>query len=208
MDIHKEEDLRFLSGRSSQDGANLISGSSTASASFQADNARGEPLALEEGEGGKSGRRRSVTFAEAPVMEGSGHSEQRKSPGLRKGFFGKPKLVLKRTSSVSDDSSGTVDKLLPGEERPCNPTEFRQAQSRLVEAQDEAFSGHVVERAVDPTTMPLLKTRSNPCATGQGRETGQAKVLPDEGKDPQPKVSRFKQQRQNAEDSVTLHDAE
>ena len=196
MDVREEEDLKLLSGNPSQDGAHPTPSSSTASASLRAEESQGEPLALEEGEGGKSGRRRSVTFAEAPVMEGSWQGGQPKSPGLRKGFFGKPKPVLKRTSSISDDSSGKVDKLLPEDGGPHNSAVIMEAQSRLIDAQDAAFSGHVVERTAHPTTKKLITPSPNPSATGQDSEIGQTKVAPDEGKVPLPKVSRFKQQRQ------------
>ena len=195
MDIREEEDVALLSEDPSQSNAEPILSSSTTpgSGSLQADESRGEPLVLEEGEGSKSGRRRSVTFAEAPLMEGSGRSGQPKSPGLRKGFFGKPKPVLKRTSSISDDSSSTVDKLMPEHGDSSESIDPRQAQSDIDDARDEAFSGHVVERCVSHGREPLLAHSIIPTAAGHPEGKSQTRVTP---QDPYPRVSRFKQQRQ------------
>ena len=195
MDIREEEDLALLSEEPSESNAGLLPSSSTApnNSSLQMEESRGEPLVLEEGEGGKSGRRRSVTFAEAPLVQGSGRSGQPKSPGLRKGFFGKPKPVLKRTSSISDDSSTTVDKLMPEHGDSSESIGIRQAQSDIDDARDEAFSGHVVERSVSHETEPALMFSTSPAAVGGVPRESQTKIS---SHDPHLKVSRFKQQRQ------------
>ncbi len=196
MDIHEDEDLAMLSEEPSQSNTELTLSSSTvpSGSSIQADESQGQPLASEEGEGGKPGRRRSVTFAEVPLVEGSGRSGQPKSPGLRKGFFGKPKPVLKRTSSISDDSSSTVDRLLPEDRDSSESSRTRQAQSSIDDARDEAFSGHVVERSVSHVTEPALmyNVSPGPWPASQVSRESQTEVSPHH---PHLKVSRFKQQR-------------
>lgn len=195
MDIHEEEeDVALLSEKPSHSVEDSIPSSSTApNTTVQGDESRGEPLALEEGEGGKTGRRRSVTFAEAPLVEGAEQGRQPKSSGLRVGFLGKPKPVLKRTSSVSDDGSTAVDRQPPERQGPSDLTETRQAQSRKDEVRNPAFSGHIVERSVSSMTAPALTHSTCHAAASLTEERAQTEVS---SHNPHLKVSRFKQQRQ------------
>ena len=190
MDVHEDEDLVLLSEEPSHSLADPIPSSSTApNSTIQGDESQGKPLMLEEAEEGKTGRRRSVTFAEAPLVEGSGQGGQPKGLGLRKGFFGKPKPVLKRTSSISDDGSTKVDRLPPEAEVPSVLAGTRQVQSR----RDAASSGHVVERSVPSVTEPALAHSIQHAAASTTGEKAQAEVS---SRNLHLKVSRFKQQRQ------------
>ena len=196
MDIREEEDVTLLSGEPSHIDAYVFPSSSAAPDNLLPDDSQSEHLALEGSEGAKSGRRRSVTFAEAPMVEGPGRGGQPGSPGLRKGFFGKPKPVLKRTSSISGDSSSPVDRAVQEQRGAADPAGAQQAQSRVDEARDEAFSGHIVERFVSPgAQLPQTHTRKD-AAAGQVWGESQSEALPDERQRDNRKVSRFRQQRQ------------
>lgn len=197
LNIREEEDLALLSQSSSQSSAQpaLHSTAAPANTILQAEESRGQSLVAEGSKGGKSGRRRSVTFAARPQVEDASSAGLQQSQGLRKGFFGKPKPVLKKSSSISNESVSTEDwcqSSFPEETRRSDFTGGRQAQNTLDEGRDAAFSGHVIERSMSPSTHSILQESAKPLVASQADVGGHEVAHGSK------KVSRFKQERQRS----------
>ena len=146
-----------------------------------------QALASEQAEGGTRECKRSVSFAEAPLTQGSEATAQPKGQGLRKGFLGRsPKSVLKKTSPQPDDSSLPHERLRnTGNTAPAVGSKG-QAQAEVHQGRDTAFSGKVVERSGSSAALHYP-----PCASAADQGSGQRYPL-----DGSKKVSKFKQHRQ------------
>ena len=146
-----------------------------------------QALASGQAEGGVRECRRSVSFAEAPLTQGSEATAQPNGQGLRKGFLGRsPKSVLKKTSPQPDDSSLPHERFKhTGNTAPAVGSKG-QAQAEADQARNTAFSGNVVERSGSSAALHYP-----PCASAADQGSGQRYPL-----DGIKKVSKFKQQRQ------------
>lgn len=212
LDIQEEEDAAILSqGAPSSSTVHQLSSSAAAPEAKDslAAEGMGEALVSSAEPGARTGRRRSVTFGEAPETEKLKASAQPQSQGLRKGFLGKPKPVLKKTSSISEECSlvqrSSSDRLCLQLARPIispramEHTDHESASLHSLsrgespaewnQAREAAFSGEVVERHVGPQAGRLQHTDAinlePPCPEG-------VPSVQQSGK----KLSRFKQQRQ------------
>ena len=146
-----------------------------------------QALASEQAEGGIRECKRSVSFAEAPLTQGSETTAQPKGQGLRKGFLGSsPKSVLKKTSPQPDDSSLSHERFKNTGNTAPAVSSRGQAQAEADQGRDTAFSGKVVERSGSSAALHYP-----PCASAADQGSGQRYPL-----DGIKKVSKFKQQRQ------------
>ena len=146
-----------------------------------------QALASGQAEGGIKECKRSVSFAEAPLRQGSEATAQPKAQGLKKGFLGRsPKSVLKKTSSQLDDSSPSHERFEnTGHTAPAVGSRG-QAQAEIDQGRDTAFSGKVVERSGSSAALHYP-----PCASAAGQGSNQRHPV-----DSIKKVSKFKQERQ------------
>ena len=146
-----------------------------------------QALASGQAAGGIKERKRSVSFAEAPLRQGSEATAQPKAQGLKKGFLGRsPKSVLKKTSSQLDDSSPSHERFEnTGHTAPAVGSRG-QAQAEVDQGGDTALSGKVVERSGSSAALDYP-----PCASAAGQGSKQRHPV-----DSIKKVSKFKQQRQ------------
>ena len=194
VEIREEQDNALLSQSAPADASTSPSRSAAvfSAARSEAAEIRAD-AAADKGRG--TGRRRSVTFAEAPAARAFEDAAQPKSPGLRKGFLGKPKPALRKTSSITDDSSSvsTTQKAPKHVEASGSTSRYReQLQSDVDEGRDAAFSGQVVERPIsiqtEATAEHVIDTDPVRHAVSERHAEGSEQSAR--------KVSRFKQQRQ------------
>ena len=131
--------------------------------------------------------KRSVSFAAAPLTQGSEATAQPKGQGLRKGFLGRqPKSVLKKTSPKIDDSSPSHERREhTGSTSPAVGSRG-QAQADVGQGRDTAFSGKVVERSGSSLAHHHPR-RARAAAQGSDQSHSVDGIK---------RVSRFKQQRQ------------
>ena len=146
-----------------------------------------QALASGQAEGGIRECKRSVSFAEASLTQGSEATAQQKGQGLRKGFLGRsPKSVLKKTKPQPDDKSPSHERLrTTGNTAPAVGSRG-QAQAEADQGRDMAFSGNVIERSGSNAAL-----HHPPCASAAGHGSDQRYPV-----DNIKKVSKFKQQRQ------------
>ena len=144
-------------------------------------------LASGQAEGGIRECKRSVSFAQAPLTQGSEAAAQPKGQGLRKGFLGRSlKSVLKKASPQPADSSPSHEHLRStGNTAPAVGSRG-QARAEVDQGRDTAFSGKIIERS---GSNPALHYPLCASAAGQGSDR---RYPVDSSK----KVSKFKQQRQ------------
>ena len=194
VDIREEQDNALLSQSAPADVSTLPSRSA---AVLSAASSKGAEIGTDASadKGGGTGRRRSVTFAEAPAVRAFEDAVQLKSPGLRKGFLGKPKPALRKTSSITDDSSSvsTLQKAPEHLNASGRTSRYReQLQSELDEDRKAAFSGKVVERPISSQTGAaaghVVDTAPVRHAVSERHAEGSEQSAR--------KVSRFKQQKQ------------
>ena len=146
-----------------------------------------QALASGQAEEGIKECKRSVSFAEAPLTQGSAATAQPKGQGLRKGFLGRsPKSVLKKTSPQPDNSSLSHERFKNTGNTAPAVSSRGQAQAEADQGWDTAFSGKVVERSGSSVALHYP-----PCASAADQGSGQRYPL-----NSIKKVSKFKQQRQ------------
>ena len=154
-----------------------VAGSATAQSSPEQEPATGQGL-----------RRKSVSFADEPVLAAPlPEAQLPQQRGMKKGFLDRPKPALKKSSMPARalrDATGSLDQVGRSD---------AASQRHADEGRDAAFSGKVVERAPEAVQQGFGVGPGN-TASPAGAATEQV-VHQGAAQTPVKKLSRFKQQR-------------